>query len=327
MTLVGQGYEAAFEEIVRRYRKPLGRYAEAIVGGRSEDVTQEAFSKALQALRRSDGEIDLRPWLYRIVRNTALNDLRDRPAAAEELADAIAGGRTPTEIVEGRERLTDLIRRLRSLPEAQRAAIVMRELEGLGHDEIGSALGLSGGAARQAIYRARQALRDGLGVLVPLPLTRSLLEDIGAGSAETTAGVANAGGAAGAGVALKAAAATIMVAGAVGAGIAIERPPGDGELRSTVGVDRAIAGGPDGIAPKEGAAPRKDSGDGNAAGGRRGPGDMRGDGSRGRSRGRGPRGADHRHGPGGGSARRVRVPKGAVSSENQRPLEKAAPDG
>ena len=52
--LVREGYEAAFEEIVRRYRKPLDRFAAAIVGRRSEDVTQDAFSKALLALRGTD---------------------------------------------------------------------------------------------------------------------------------------------------------------------------------------------------------------------------------------------------------------------------------
>src|SRR3954468_21189554 len=90
VTLVRDGYDLAFEEIVRRYGKPLGRYAAAIVGGRSEDVTQDAFSKALLAMRRNpEQEIELRPWLYRIVRNTALNDLRDRPPDAAELADAL----------------------------------------------------------------------------------------------------------------------------------------------------------------------------------------------------------------------------------------------
>ena len=95
VTLVRDGYETAFEEIVRRYGKPLDRYAAAIVGARAEDVTQDAFSKALLALRGADEEIELRPWLYRIVRNTALNDLRDRPPRAAELAEAIDGGRSP----------------------------------------------------------------------------------------------------------------------------------------------------------------------------------------------------------------------------------------
>jgi DNA-directed RNA polymerase specialized sigma24 family protein len=102
VTLVRDGYDAAFEEIVRRYGKALTRYAAAIVGGRSEDVTQDAFSKALLALRRDSGaEIDLRPWLYRIVRNTALNDLRDRPPDTVELTEALgAGSRSAAEEAE-----------------------------------------------------------------------------------------------------------------------------------------------------------------------------------------------------------------------------------
>src|SRR6476619_4041734 len=79
VSLVREGYETAFEEIVRRYGRALSRYAAAIVPRhRAEDVTQDAFSKALLALRQSDAEIDLRPWLFRILRNTALNDIRDQ---------------------------------------------------------------------------------------------------------------------------------------------------------------------------------------------------------------------------------------------------------
>jgi len=214
--LVRDGYEHAFEEIVRRYGEPLRRYAGAIVGGHAEDVTQDAFSKALLAMRRDDAEIELRPWLYRIVRNTALNDLRDRPPSPQALEEAIAGGRSAAEEVERREEVAELIARLQALPEQQRAAIVMRELEGLGHEEIAAALGLSGGAARQAIYRARRALRDGLGLLLPLPLVKALLA---AGTAEAATGAA--AGAAGAGVAVKATAATVLVAGTIGTGVAL----------------------------------------------------------------------------------------------------------
>lgn len=219
VTLVREGYETAFEEIVRRYGKALTRYAAAIVGSRGEDVTQDAFSKALLALRRNDAEIELRPWLFRIVRNTALNDLRDSPPTPELLAEAIAGGDTPAEALERREELTDLMHRLRSLPESQRAAIVMREMEGLSHEEVAAALGVSGGAARQAIHRARQALRNGAGMLVPLPLLKALLAAGSMGTAEVAAG---AGGAVGAGVAIKAVTATVLVAGAVGAGVAVQ---------------------------------------------------------------------------------------------------------
>ena len=227
VTLVREGYEAAFEEIVRRYGRPLGRYAASIVGGRSEDVLQDAFAKALPALQRDDAEIDLRPWLFRIVRNTALNDLRDSPPSAELLAETLAGGRNPTEELEQREQLADLINRLRELPESQRAAIVMRELEGLGHDEIAAALGLTDGGARQAIYRARRALRDGAGMLLPLPFLRMLIDHgaetaAGAGAGGALAAAGAAAGGAGAGGALKVGVVAAVLAGSVGAGVAVQ---------------------------------------------------------------------------------------------------------
>jgi len=207
--LVRDGYDAAFEEIVRRYRKQLDRFAAAIVGGRSEDVTQDAFSKALLALRGSEAEIELRPWLYRIVRNTALNDLRDRAPVADEIPEALPGGRSTAAEAEAREELRDLMERLQALPEPQRAALVMRELEGLSHEEIAAALGVSGGAARQVIYRARATLREGLGLLLPLPALRMFAEH----GAEM----------------VKAGTATVLIAGTVGAGVAIKHHQvGDG---------------------------------------------------------------------------------------------------
>lgn len=229
--LVRNGYDAAFEEIVRRYRRPLDRFAAAIVGGHSEDVTQDAFSKALLALRGTEAEIELRPWLYRIVRNTALNDLRDRAPEAVELSEALPGGRSAAAEAEAREELTELMERLGALPEPQRAALVMRELEGLSHEEIAAALGVSGGAARQAIYRARAALREGLGLLVPMPVARMLVEhgDAATGGA-IAAGASTAGGAALGGLgggAMKAGVATLLVAGAVGAGVAVDHRQGE----------------------------------------------------------------------------------------------------
>lgn len=233
VTLVRDGYEIAFEEIVRRYGRPLTRYAASIVGSHSEDVTQDAFSKALLALRRGGAEIELRPWLFRIVRNTALNDLRDSPPTPEVLAEALAGGQNPAEELEHREELADLMKRLQALPEPQRAAIVMRELEGLGHEEIAAALGMTGGAARQAIYRGRRALRNGAGMLLPLPLLKALLADTGPAAAEAAVGAAGVGGTAGAGVALKATAATVLVASAVGTGAALDHASKTGNAGAT----------------------------------------------------------------------------------------------
>jgi RNA polymerase sigma factor (sigma-70 family) len=285
VTLVREGYEAAFGEIVRRYGKPLTRYAASIVGGRSEDVTQDAFSRALLALRRDDAEIELRPWLFRIVRNTALNELRDSPPSPEVLAEAIAGGRNPAEELERREELADLMQRLQALPEPQRAAIVMRELEGLSHEEIAAALGLTGGGARQAIYRARQTLRDGLGMLVPLPILQAMLAGSGPGAAEAAVGAASVGSAAGAGIALKATAATVLVAGAVGAGVAIKDNPQSGNARAASAQQVETTGHPP---TSEVTVTDDDSGSDD----RHGDGDRHGDDGQ---RGQGESGSDDSH--------------------------------
>ncbi|HEV7616277.1 MAG TPA: RNA polymerase sigma factor [Solirubrobacterales bacterium] len=290
VTLVRDGYEAAFEEIVRRYRKPLDRFAAVFVGDRSEDVTQDAFSKALLALRGSEKEIELRPWLYRIVRNAALNDLRDRPPAAAELGEEIAAGHSAAIEAERREEMAELMERLRALPEPQRAAIVMRELEGLSHEEIAAALGVSGGAARQAIYRARATLRDGFGMLVPLPLLRLLFDHgaeaaAGAGGAAAAAGAASAAGGGGAALggigaagALKVGVATALLAGSVGAGVALQKDRGGGDRPARTATEAALvrpgseAGAGSGGSSSNGGSAIADGED---RGGNRGPGDGR----------------------------------------------------
>jgi RNA polymerase sigma factor (sigma-70 family) len=259
--LVRGGYDAAFEEIVRRYGKPLDRFAAGIVGGRSEDVTQDAFSKALLALRGTEARIELRPWLYRIVRNTALNDLRDRAPLTEELSERLPGARSAAAEVETREELRELMERLGALPEPQRAALVMRELEGLGHEEIAAALGVSGGAARQAIYRARAALREGLGLLIPLPALRMFAEH----GAEM----------------VKAGAATVLVAGTVGAGVAVEHHRGERTGAETADAATLMAGKKRQVgsevsaadsSPPSGADSRSGDGNGDASGGGGGDG-------------------------------------------------------
>jgi len=313
VSLVRQGYETAFEEIVRRYGKPLGRYASAIVPGhRAEDVTQDAFSKALLALRQTEAEIELRPWLFRIVRNTALNDIRDQPPPSQEIGERSATAGSALEEALRREDVADLMRRLRALPDPQRAAIVMRELEGLSHEEIAAALGITGSAARQAIYRARTALRDGVGLLLPLPVLKLLLS--GSAGAQAGAGLggaaaASAGGAGG-GMALKTAAATLLVAGTVGTGVALDDNGAQSGARPSSDPQRAAearsGGTADGLGGRalladESATEDRDRGPGGGAGGP-GPGEDRHTGSgSGDSRSGEDRSGD-RSGDGGGSS-------------------------
>jgi RNA polymerase sigma factor (sigma-70 family) len=301
--LVREGYDGAFEEIVRRYRRQLDRFAAAIVGGRSEDVTQDALSKALLALRGSEAEIELRPWLYRIVRNTALNDLRDRPPAASELSETLAGSPSAAVEAERREEMAELMARLRALPEPQRAAIVMRELEGLSHEEIAAALGVSGGAARQTIYRARAALRDGLGILVPLPLLRTLIDhgaEAAGGGAVAAASAGAGGGAAGA---LKLGVATALIAGSVGAGVAIQHNHDGGPGRAEAAASEPGDLRPGAGAPETNGQGAQDAGRGGSRDGGADDGKGEGGGAGGRGPDSGPdrvRAADPGSGEGGG---------------------------
>ena len=227
VSLVRDGYESAFEEIFRRYGAALRSYAASIVTAqRADDVTQEAFTKAYLALRGTDKEIQLRPWLYRIVRNTALTNIRDEPKPGLELDGSHTAGMSPEEVAEQREEVKRLMAGLRELPEPQRAAIVMRELEGLSHEQIAASLGLSGGAVRQSIYRARRSLREGLGLLVPMPVLRWLLEE------GFTQGASAAAAGGGAGIAVKTGVAALLAAGTVTTGAVIKH-----ELKSPSKAD------------------------------------------------------------------------------------------
>ena len=222
VALTREGSDAAFEEIVGRYRDRLVAYAARIApAGRGEDVVQESLMRALSALRRSGDAIELRPWLYRIVRNRALNDLRDQPAH-EELSEEVDGVPEPPEVAARRAELAAMLAELKSLPDAQRRALVQRELEGRSHEEIATALAVTPGAVRGLIFRARTALRDAVGAVIPVPVLRFLAES-GAGAAgggggggATVAAASAGGGAVKLGVGL-----TVAVV-AVGSGIALE---------------------------------------------------------------------------------------------------------
>src|SRR4249920_1903696 len=271
VSLVRAGYESAFEEIFRRYGAALRSYAASIVTAqRADDVTQEAFTKAYLSLRDTDKEIQLRPWLYRIVRNTALTDSRDEPKPMLELDEARAAGMSPEELAEQREEISRLMAGLRELPEPQRAAIVMRELEGLSHEQIATSLGLSGGAVRQSIYRARRALREGVGLLVPMPVLRLLLEE------GFTQGASAAAAGGGAGIAVKAGVAALLAAGTVTTGAVLKQelkktPDADAKLAKTIrgagGAEHSAANVAQVIGPSRSVRERGDDSGGRGGGG------------------------------------------------------------
>jgi RNA polymerase sigma factor (sigma-70 family) len=261
VALTREGSDAAFEEIVGRYRDRLVAYAARIApAGRGEDVVQESLMRALSALRRSGDPIELRPWLYRIVRNRALNDLRDQPAH-EALSEEVDGVPEPPEVAARRADLAAMLAELKSLPDAQRRALVQRELEGRSHEEIATALAVTPGAVRGLIFRARTALRDAVGAVIPVPVLRFLAES-GAGGGATVAAASAGGGAVKLGVGL-----TVAVV-AVGSGIALEVPRGHHSppvAEAQASRDPAVAtGAADAaavvVAPGSGGALRDDGG-------------------------------------------------------------------
>lgn len=170
-TLDGDG--AAFGDLVRAYSASLVTLALRIVrdGDEAEDVAQEAFIKAHDALRRYDAIYPFRVWLVRITYNTAIDHLRRRRGGTLsldaprrvggdeiewELVDASAAG--PDEGVAARDQREMLDRAIGQLPPTLRAAIVLRHVEDLSYEEIASTLGIPLGTVKIRIHRGREAL-------------------------------------------------------------------------------------------------------------------------------------------------------------------------
>jgi RNA polymerase sigma factor (sigma-70 family) len=154
------GSDAAFSELYERYHGPLLGYTRSILRDAEDarDATQNALENAFRALPGRDKALPLRPWLYKIAHNEAITIMRRRRPQTElatELEPVVPG---PEVDAEQRGRLAQLVDDLQSLPERQRGALVMRELNGLSYDEIGTALGLTNEAARRAVFDARSAL-------------------------------------------------------------------------------------------------------------------------------------------------------------------------
>ncbi len=157
---VGDGSERAFEEVYRRYSAPLYRYCTSVLGDpqEAEEALQSAMFNAYRSLTESRREVALRPWLYRIAHNQCLDMLRRRREAQELSGLEEERGPRVEEQVAMREDLRQLSRDLAELPSEQRAALMLREMSGLSHAEIATALDATPGAAKQLIHDARRNL-------------------------------------------------------------------------------------------------------------------------------------------------------------------------
>src|SRR5919206_631906 len=131
VALVRAGHDRAFDAIVERYRKPLLRACMRILPeARAEDALQQALVAAWKGLERGDEVHELRPWLYRIARNTALNQLRVAGYDYDELHDLLSGGPVPEEELERRLVARSTLVGLAALPERQREALLRIAVQG-----------------------------------------------------------------------------------------------------------------------------------------------------------------------------------------------------
>jgi RNA polymerase sigma factor (sigma-70 family) len=241
--LVRAGSEPAFETIVERYRRALMRYVSRLLPPeRAEDVVQQSFVKAYEAMQRDGAELNLRPWLYRIAHNTALNALRDRGLRHDQLDERIDGVERPDQALERTQGLRDVLVAVQALPERQRDAILLRELEGRSYEEIAVALGVTDGAVRQLLNRARNSLRAAAAAVTPMPLlTRPALSDSADPVATRVAEMVGVG-AAGSGALVAKVCATALVTGAVVGGVAVAPDNGRDQRRgASVGAEPAQA--------------------------------------------------------------------------------------
>jgi len=164
---VRAGARGAFEAVHARYEQPLLGYARTLLGGShhdAEECVQDAFVRALRSLlAHPEREISLKAWLYTIVRNACLDRLRgraSRPTVGLEDLAPVLSDRTgdPQDVLAGREELREVVGHLRALPERQRVALVQHELEGRSHAQLARTLGVSEGASKALVHRARQGV-------------------------------------------------------------------------------------------------------------------------------------------------------------------------
>jgi RNA polymerase sigma factor (sigma-70 family) len=162
VALFRMGYDEAFRTIHDRYRQRLFAYTRQMLSGSrsdAEDVLQDVFLRAYGALRNDDRPVTLRAWLYRVAHNRCIDHLRRPvPAAAEVYELSRTPTHDPPDETQRREELRRLVQDVQRLPEQQRSALLMRELDGLSYAELADALRTTIPAIKSLLVRARIGL-------------------------------------------------------------------------------------------------------------------------------------------------------------------------
>jgi RNA polymerase sigma-70 factor (ECF subfamily) len=167
-----QGLEGGFEELVRRYQRPISAYVYRMVGDYdcALDLTQEIFIKIYASLSRYRPEFKFSTWIYKIAHNAAIDHLR-RNAGRERSINggtesepqqlAIESkGLSPEQQSEREERRIEIESVVRLLPTAYRELIVLRHSQDLTYEEIVEVTGLPLGTVKNRLFRAREMMRQ-----------------------------------------------------------------------------------------------------------------------------------------------------------------------
>jgi RNA polymerase sigma factor (sigma-70 family) len=164
IALVRRGNHGAFEALVGRYQTRLLAFCRHMLGSRedAEDVLQEVFAAAFNAILADERPINARPWLYRIARNRSLNHLRRvQPIGVDSMDIHLSEhGTTTADKVDKREQFRELIADVQELPETQRTALLLREIDALSYEQIAEAMETTIPSVKSLLVRARVSLAE-----------------------------------------------------------------------------------------------------------------------------------------------------------------------
>jgi RNA polymerase sigma factor (sigma-70 family) len=164
VALTRRGSHGAFEALVARYQSRLLAFCRHMLASRedAEDVLQEVFAAAFNALMADERTINVRPWLYRIARNRCLNHLRRATAIGVDSMDVHYAdhGQTTADQVHEREEFRALLGDVQQLPETQRTALLLREIDALSYEQIAEAMDTTVPSVKSLLVRARVSLAE-----------------------------------------------------------------------------------------------------------------------------------------------------------------------